>query len=401
MRRIELLAPAPNLEILKLASNYDADAFYFGMEEFNLRINSGNFSLSDAKAGVALLHKAGKKAYLTLNSYPLQGQLQKLEELADSIKEIPFDAVIVADLGVLRIVRRKMPDIAIHISTQANIVNSEAIKFLMDFGVTRIILARELNVETIKGIRDAVKDIELEAFCHGAMCMAISGRCLLSYYFTNRASNQGDCPQVCRWDFALMEKTRPGRNWELYEDGGYTHFLNSKDLYTLDILDRLIAAGIDAIKIEGRNKGYLYLSAVIAAYSAGINAVSSDKPIPEYAFDLLRITKNRSFTHGFYIKGEENNSINYKRSTEPNDAVFLGFIDDAGAFQAKNKLSIGQKIMFFDKTGEIKSDIVKNVSGNLGYTRPADVYEISLEKNGGLKPWTIVFGKQPSRSSIS
>ncbi|MGE3258916.1 MAG: peptidase U32 family protein, partial [Geobacter sp.] len=261
----ELLAPAGTMEKLKIAIHYGADAVYLGGEQFGLRAMAGNFSSDELPAALDLCHRHGVKAYLTVNSYPDDHQLGLLERYLQRMAPLPFDAYIVADPGVLRMVRRISPQRELHLSTQANTINRESALFWQDQGVSRINLAREM---TLDGIRTTAKALTIpcEVFVHGALCIAYSGRCLLSSALTGRSANQGACTQPCRWRYSLQEESRPGVYLPIEEDHHGTFIFNSKDLCLLEQLPELISAGVGALKIEGRMKGVHYLAGVLRVY---------------------------------------------------------------------------------------------------------------------------------------
>ncbi len=254
MKRAELLAPAGNMEKLKMAFHYGADAVFLGGKMFNLRAGSHNFTDEELKEAVEYAHSMGKRVYVTLNIIPHNNELELLPDYVKYLEEIKVDGVIVADLGVFQVVRENT-DLNISVSTQASNTNWRSVKMWKDLGAKRVVLAREISLDNIAEIRAKVPDIELEVFVHGAMCMSISGRCLLSNYMTGRDANRGDCAQSCRWKYNLVEETRPNEYMPVYEDERGTYIFNSKDLCTIDIIDKILDLGVDSLKIEGRMKG--------------------------------------------------------------------------------------------------------------------------------------------------
>ena len=270
MKKPELLAPAGTLEKLKMAVLYGADAVYLGGKSFGLRALGGNFSREELAEGTEFAHAHGCKVYVTVNIYPHDGDLAGLPEYLRDLEAIGVDALLVADLGVFSIAREKVPNLPLHVSTQANTVNSAAVKAWQALGAQRVVLARELSIAEIAAIRKAVP-VELEMFVHGAMCISMSGRCLLSNYFTGRDSNRGACAQSCRWRYALVEETRPGQYFPIEEDERGTYILNSKDLCLLPHLSELIKSGVDSLKIEGRMKSVHYVASVTKAYRMAID----------------------------------------------------------------------------------------------------------------------------------
>lgn len=268
------MAPAGDLEKLKTAIDYGADAVYLGGEAFGLRKASKNFSLEN-KEGVAYAHERGKKVHVTLNIIPHDKDFGGLEEYVRALEAAGVDAVIVADPGMFMRVK-KASSIPIHMSTQGSLTNSDTVRFWRDLGAERVVLARELTLDEIRGIREEVDDIEIETFVHGAMCMSYSGRCLMSNYMTGRDANQGDCAQPCRYKYHLVEEHRPGEYFPIDSTEEGSFILNSKDLCMIEHMDDLIGAGIRSLKIEGRVKSAYYLATVIRAYRMAIDAYYDD-----------------------------------------------------------------------------------------------------------------------------
>lgn len=297
----ELLAPAGTMEKLDSAIRYGADAVYLGGDQFGLRAMAGNFTTEEFPAALARCHASGVKAYLTVNSYPDDRQLNDLGRYLRQMAPLPFDAYIVADPGVLRMVRRISPEREIHLSTQANTINREAALFWQDQGISRINLAREMTLDDIRATVQAI-DIPCEVFVHGALCIAYSGRCLLSSALTGRSANQGACTQPCRWRYSLQEESRPGIYLPIEENQQGTFIFNSKDLCLLEQLPELISAGVSALKIEGRMKGVHYLANVLRVYRAALDAYAQDplhyRPDPAWMEELTTVS-NRGYTTGF------------------------------------------------------------------------------------------------------
>ena len=264
MRDVELLIPASNLEVLKVAVLYGADAVYIGGEMYGLRAKAKNFSMEDVKAGIEFAHKHGVKVYITANIVAHNEDLEGIRKYFEELKEIKPDALIISDPGVFMIAKEVCPDIDRHISTQANSTNYATYKFWYDQGASRVVSARELSLEEIKDIRAHIPDdMEIESFIHGAMCISHSGRCLLSNYFTGRNANSGECTHPCRWKYSVMEQTRPGEYMPVYENERGTYIFNSKDLNMIEYIDQILDAGIDSLKIEGRMKTALYVACLL------------------------------------------------------------------------------------------------------------------------------------------
>jgi len=301
----ELLAPAGNLEKLKIAIIYGADAVYLGGENFGLRAGAKNFTLEQLAEGIKFAHDKGKRVYLTLNIIPHNEDLVGLPEYVAKLKKLDLDAVIISDPGILKIIKNIIPEMEIHLSTQANTTNYAAVNFWYEQGVRRIILARELSLEEIKEIIiKSPPDMKIETFIHGAMCISYSGRCLLSNYMVGRDANRGDCAQSCRWRYYLMEETRPGEYFPVYEDKKGTYIFNSKDLCMIEHIPSLIEAGISVFKIEGRMKSSYYVATVVKTYRHLIDSYFS-KPkeyfCDEKWLDEIKKVSHRYFTTGFYF----------------------------------------------------------------------------------------------------
>ena len=309
MKKPELLLPAGNLEKLEYAIRYGADAVYLGVVDFSLRaMRKGELiTLENINSAIEKAHSLGAKAYLTLNIFAFNDDIKNLEGCIDILSDAKPDAIIATDMGVMRLARKYMPQIPLHISTQTNTLNYEAVRFWQDMGATRAILARELPIKDVKEIKQKVPGMELEVFVHGAQCVSFSGRCLLSDYMTNgeRKANHGNCAQACRWSYKLVEETRPNEYYEIEENEKGTHILSTKDLNLVRHLGQLVDAGIDSFKIEGRTKSLYYVSAVAKAYREALDAViaNPNANLDEYYSELLKVG-NRGYTTGFYLQDE-------------------------------------------------------------------------------------------------
>ncbi len=306
MRRPELLIPAGNLEKLRTAILYGADAVYVGVSGLSLRANQAEFGMEDLEAGIGEAHRKNVKVYGAINIFAKNNDLPLAERLIKELEEIGVDGMIISDPGILSLARRLAPGVSVHLSTQANTTNQEAVKFWQAQGVARIVLARELSLAEISEIAANCPGVELELFIHGAMCVAYSGRCFLSALRTGRSGNHGECTQPCRWEYLLCESTRPGDPLILEEDQRYSYLLSSKDLCMIQSLPEILAAGVYSLKVEGRMKSSYYVATVTRAYRRAIDAFVND-PDP-YRFNsewLEELTKvsNRGFTTGFYFSG--------------------------------------------------------------------------------------------------
>lgn len=354
MQDLELLMPAGNLEKLEYAIKYGADAVYLGVVDFSLRaMRKGQLiTLDNLKEAVDLAHKLGAKAYVTLNIFAFNSDIKLLESCIDRFKDANPDAVIVSDFGVLNLVKRYMPDTPLHISTQTNTLNYESVKFWQDFGATRVILARELPISDIAKIRKHVPDIELESFVHGSQCVSFSGRCLLSDYFTNgeRKANHGNCSQPCRWSYKLVESTRPDQYYEINQDERGSHILSPKDLCLVEHLPKLIEAGVNSFKVEGRTKSLYYVSAVAKAYRNAIDECvkNPDADLHKYFVELKKVG-NRGYTTGFALGNNDSSSYSYDISKGLAGADFLCEFKGEKNSDGDNFVKVKNKILLNDE----------------------------------------------------
>lgn len=316
MKKPELLAPAGGMEQLAYALYFGADAIYLACDKFGLRQRAQNFSLEELPGAVKLAHEWNARVFVTCNAYAHDKDLEELPAYARALEEAGVDAVIVSDLGVLSIIKQYAPSVALHISTQASVSNTEAAKVLYRLGVRRIVCAREMSLEEIAQLKRSIpEDMEVEVFVHGAMCMAISGRCLISDYLTGRSANQGHCVQPCRWEYVLEETSRPGQYFPIEEDESGTYLMNSKDLNMLEHLDKLIEAGVDSIKIEGRVKKAFYVATVVNAYRHVLDGEN-----PELWASELETISHRPYSTGFFF-GEAEQSCSADIYTQLYDWV--------------------------------------------------------------------------------
>jgi putative protease len=355
--KAELLAPAGDMEKLKTAVNFGADAVYFGGEMFSLRAGAGNLSVPEIEEAMDWLHEQGAKGYMTINIYPHNDDIPLLRDYIGRIAHIPVDAFLVSDPGVMGLLREQIPDAEIHLSTQANTTNYMSAAFWASMGVKRIVAARELSLDELSIMRKNLpEDIELEAFVHGAMCISYSGRCLLSNFMAGRDANRGACTHPCRWKYSLVEEQRPGEYYPIEEDSRGSYILNSRDLCMIDRLPDLIDAGIYSLKIEGRMKSMYYVATVISAYRAALDAYLADPEHyvydPAY-FDELCKASHREFTHGFYYNKPTDKDQNYLTSEYTRDYSFVGLVRETDpktgltTVEQRNKFSVGDTIEIF------------------------------------------------------
>lgn len=360
MKKVELLAPAGDLEKFKTAIQYGADAVYLAGDKLGLRTASKNLSLDDIKEATKLAHSLDKKVYLTLNVISHNKDLEGVDEYIQSMDDAGVDAFIVSDPGIFQKVKTLAPSKEIHISTQANITNTATVEFWHSLGADRVILARELSLKEIKEIKDEVKDkIMIEAFVHGAMCMSYSGRCLLSNFMTGRNANMGDCAHPCRYKYYLMEETRPGEYYPITEDKKGTYIMNSKDLCMINYIPELIEAGVDSFKIEGRVKSEYYVATVINQYRKAIDDYYED--LDRYIYnrdnnvylDEIKKVSHRDFTTAFFFGDVKNASLTYDNSSYIRLYDFVAKVLDYDEdkklmkLQERNKFSIGDEVEIF------------------------------------------------------
>ena len=319
MRKTELLIPAGSLDVLKTAVVYGADAVYIGGEAFGLRAKAHNFSLQEMDEGVRFAHQHEVKVYVTANILAHNQDLDGVEKYFEELRSIGPDALIISDPGVFAIAKRVLPQVDIHISTQANNTNYGTFLFWHELGAKRVVTARELSLQEIRQIRERIpEDMEIESFVHGAMCISYSGRCLLSNYFTGRDANQGSCTHPCRWKYAVVEETRPGEYMPVYENDRGTFIFNSKDLCMIEHIPELLEAGIDSLKVEGRMKTALYVAVVARAYRRAIDDYRKDPQLYRqnlewYKEEIGKCT-TREFSTGFYFGKPGSDSQIYENS---------------------------------------------------------------------------------------
>lgn len=375
-KKPELLIPSSNLEVLKEAVTFGADAIYIGGEMFGLRAKAKNFSMEDMKEGIDFAHDHGKKVYVTANITAHNRDLEGVREYFRELKEIKPDALIISDPGVFMIAKEICPEIEIHISTQANNVNYETYRFWHKLGATRVVSARELSIEEIGEIRKNIPDeLEIETFIHGAMCISYSGRCLLSNYFTGRDANLGACTHPCRWKYYISEENRPGEYLPVEENERGTYIFNSKDLCMIEHIPDIINAGIDSLKIEGRMKTALYVAAVTRTYRNAIDDYFEDpsiyeKNIPMYKEEIAKCTY-RQFTTGFFYGAPTHETQIYDSNTYVKEYTYLGIIggkNEKGLYELeqRNKFSVGEIIEIMKPNGENINAAVKRLEDEQG-----------------------------------
>lgn len=375
-RKLELLIPASSLEVLKIAVIYGADAVYIGGEAFGLRAKAKNFTLEEMKEGIEFAHAHDCKVYVTANilahNYDLDGARQYFKEL----KQIGSDALIISDPGMFTIAKEELPDIDIHISTQANNTNYMTYQFWWKQGAKRVVSARELSLNEIKQIREHIPDeMEIETFMHGAMCISYSGRCLLSSFMAGRDANRGACTHPCRWKYSIVEESRPGEYMPVYENERGTYIFNSKDLCMIEHIPEMLNAGIDSFKIEGRMKTALYVATVARTYRLAIDEFIQDenlykKRIPFYKSEISKCTY-RQYTTGFFFGKPDENTQIYDTNTYIKEYTYLGIVGEQNAqglyhIEQRNKFSVGETIEVMRPNGDNILVTVKRITDERG-----------------------------------
>ena len=358
---IELLAPAGTFLKLKTAFKFGADAVYFAGKKFGLRAFAGNFEDNEIEDAVKYAHSINKKVYITVNILAHEADFDGLKDYILYLDKIGVDAVIVADIGIIKLIRDIAPNLDIHVSTQANVTNSYSAKFFASLGVKRIVLARELSIEEIKKIHTAVPEIELEAFVHGAMCISYSGRCLLSNYFTGRDSNRGACVQACRWEYTITEKSRQGQQFPIEEDERGTYILNSKDLCMINHLKELEEAGVCSFKIEGRMKSEYYVACTVNAYRRALNGEKID-------VSELEKSSHRLFTTGFYFGEKDKECFQSSMPVQTHEFMALVLQDQKDGWvkiEQRNRFKVGDSLEVLSPDNNFNKKIIVEELRNL------------------------------------
>lgn len=376
MRDIELLIPASSLEVLKTAVIFGADAVYIGGEAFGLRAKAKNFSMEDMREGIKFAHERNVKVYVTANILAHNSDLEGVEEYFKQLKELKPDALIISDPGIFTIAKEILPEIELHISTQANNTNYKTYNFWYKLGAKRVVSARELSLAEIKEIRENIpEDMEIESFIHGAMCISYSGRCLLSNFFTGRDANQGACTHPCRWKYSVVEEKRPGEYFPVYENDRGTYIFNSKDLCMIEHIPEIIDAGIDSLKIEGRMKTALYVATVARTYRKAIDdyleAPDKYKENMEWYKSEIAKCTYRQFTTGFYFGKPTDETQIYDNNVYIKEYTYLGIVGDRNEdglykIEQRNKFSVGETIEVMKPNGENTQVTVKRIADEEG-----------------------------------
>jgi putative protease len=392
----ELLSPAGSLKSLRYALAYGADAVYAGMPRYSLRVRNNEFgALEPLRVGIGEVHRQGKKFFLACNLMPHGAKLKTFMDDLAPVAALGPDAVIMADPGLIMLVRERWPELPLHLSVQANTVNAAAVRFWQGVGVSRVILSRELSLDEVEAIRQACPDVELEVFVHGALCIAYSGRCLLSGYFNHRDANQGACTNSCRWEYKvsdrlqgdgsggrhpaadevylLEEKERPGRYLPVFEDEHGSYIMNSRDLRAVEHVERLVRIGVDSLKIEGRTKSHYYTARATQAYRRAIDDAAQGRPFRPELLEELDGLANRGYTDGFYQRHSPQKLQNYEQGASTNRqqlfvAEVVGNLTDSGLAEldVKNKLTVGDRLQLITPQGnrQFRLDAMEDLEGN-------------------------------------
>ena len=369
--KLELLAPAGDMEKLKTAIIFGADAVYFGGQIGSLRAGAGNLSTDEIREAMDFIHEHGCKGYMTLNIYAHNDDIPVLRDYIGKIKDIPIDAFLVSDPGVMGLIKEQIPDAEFHLSTQANTTNYLTAAFWVNQGVKRIVAAREMSLAELTEMRRQLPDdIEIEAFMHGAMCISYSGRCLLSNFMAGRDANKGACTHPCRWKYSLVEEQRPGEYYPIEEDARGSYIMNSRDLCMIDCIPDLVNAGVTSFKIEGRMKSMYYVATVVSAYRSAIDKYLADPDNYVYDpsdFDELCKASHREFTHGFYYHKPTDKDQNYLTSDYTRDYSFVGLVRDTDpetgltTVEQRNKFSVGDTIEIFGPMTPYYEEVIEEM----------------------------------------
>jgi len=364
----EILAPAGNMEKALVAMEYGADALYLSGKAFGMRAKAGNFSMEELQDVLRIAHSRGVKIYVTVNVFAHNDQIDLLPAYLTELEKLNVDGLIVADMGVISLAKEFAPSIPLHLSTQANTVNYRAAKFWEELGIARLVMARELTREEIAKVSQETK-AEIEVFVHGAMCMAYSGRCLLSNVLTGRDANRGECAQSCRWRYAVVEETRPGEYMPIEEDEGGTHIFNSKDLRLIEYIPDLVRIGVDSLKIEGRMKSSFYVATVVRAYRQALDLYAADPEnyvLPQELLDELDKVSHRPYYAGFFVPSDA--GIHRPTGTYIRDYDVVGVVDSydeatgEAVVSVRNRLYVGEEVEVMQPHGPILKQSISRMN---------------------------------------
>lgn len=397
----ELLCPAGDLARLKTAVDFGADAVYLAGEEFGMRTASANFSPEELKSGVGYAHGRGVKVHVTCNTIPHEDEIERMPEFLTFLNDMGVDAIIASDLGTVSLVKKYAPKCDLHISVQSGTVNSVTANEFYNMGAKRVVLAREMTLDEIAVIRAKTpKELELEAFAHGAMCVSFSSRCLLSSYMTGRDANRGDCAQPCRWSYSLMEQTRPGQFYDITETEKGTYILNANDMCMAPYLDKMAAAGISSIKIEGRAKTEYYVAVTANAYRGALDslkeAYGGEWQVPDWVTKELNTISHRTYSTGFYF-GRPQNAQTYENAGYIRDyalaAIVTGYKDGLIEAVLKNKFIAGTELNCLEagsKPFAVRTDLLYNEKGEPIDSAPHPMQIVKIPFERPVKPGSML-----------
>lgn len=393
----ELLAPAGDMERLEFAINYGADAVYLGGKSFGMRANPSNFTFEQLKRATDFAHSKGVKVYLTANIVAHNNDIEEYEEFIKNAYDCNIDAAIISDIGIMSLTKRIVPDLDIHVSTQAGVANYVTANELYNMGAKRVVLAREVPLDEIKQIRDKTPDdLEIEAFAHGAMCVSFSGRCLLSSYLTGRDANHGECAQPCRWGYYLMEEKRPNQYFKVFEDERGSYILNAKDLCMIEHIDKLVDAGVTSIKIEGRAKSSYYVSVVTNAYRHAIDAFMRNETCPQWVYDEVRKVSHREYCTGFFFGDGKSNQY-YENSGYIRNYDIVAVVDKCENgylyLTQRNKFCKGDEVEILTIDGApivITVDAMFNEHGEEIDSAPHSMMKMKIKSDLVVPPMSII-----------
>lgn len=400
-KKPELLAPAGNMEKCKMALLYGGDAVYLGGNKFGLRAYAANFNIAEIKEAVEFAHSLGKKVYVTVNIFAHNEDIAELPEYLLSLEKAGVDALLISDFGVWNIARQVVPAMPLHVSTQANTCNWAAAEAWKNLGAERVVLARELSIAEISEIGKKC-DVELEVFVHGAMCISYSGRCYLSSYLTGRDGNRGECAQVCRWNYKLVEQNRPDQEFSIEEDERGTYIMNSKDLCLLDLIPELAEAGVDSLKIEGRMKSVHYVATVVSVYRKAIDAWYSNPDefvVKSEWKDELEKVSHRPYFYGFAVNKPDENGQIYTTSSYVQTRDFVGIVTDydketnTAYIEQRNKMVAGEKLEVLMPDGtllEIALNDMRDENGNQFDVANRVQQRFSIKSTAYLQPYSLL-----------
>lgn len=415
-KKVELLAPAGDLEKLKFAVLYGADAVYLGGNAFGLRAKAKNFDLKDMEEGVNFAHSHNVKVYVVCNIFAHNADFsnERFENYIKDIARIGVDGVLVADPGLFTVIKKTVPNLDIHISTQANITNYQTALFWKDLGATRVVLAREMSFKEINTMVEKINgEIEIEAFVHGAMCMAYSGRCLISNYMTGRDSNKGACSQSCRWNYSVVEETRPGEYYPIEEDERGTYLFNAKDLCMISYIPELVQSGIYSFKIEGRAKSPFYLATVVKTYRQAIDDYLKDPALYEskkdYYYNEIMKASHRGYTTGFYFNKPKSDAHIYSGNSYVRLYDFIGVVREYDAetgfaiIEQRNKFVVGDEIEFLTIEGDFITQKIEEMydfkTGEPIMSAPHAQQIVKLKVLKPVKPYELM--RKPSDNPVT